>query len=103
MSLWGSVIDPAKAKEYIVPQIEHTLPPDYEAENPDSSTTTKVHPKPTIIPPGDHDQTGGETTKPASSQPTEAPELATSTTSTASNSTGTTMVPTVVEGLTSQL
>lgn len=103
MSLWGSVIDPAKAKEYIVPQIEHTLPPDHEAENPDSSTTTKVHPKPTVIPPGDHDQAGGGTTEPASSQPTKTPEPATSTLSTPSNSTGTTMVPTIDEGLTSQL
>ena len=103
MSLWGSVIDPAKAKEYIVPQIEHTLPPDHDAENPDSSVTTKVLPKPTDHLPGDHDQAEGEATKPAFSQPTKTPESSTSTsTSTTPASTGTIM-PTVDEGLTSQL
>jgi len=102
MSLWGSVIDPAQAKEYIVPHVEHTLPPDNEAENPDSSTT-KVHPKPTDHLPGDHGQAEGEATKPAFPQPTKIPESATSTsTSTTSTSTGT-VVPTVGEGLTSQL
>ena len=105
MSLWGSVIDPAQAKEYIVPQIEHTLPPDHDAENPDSSATTKVPPKPTDHLPGDHDQSEGEATKPAFPQPSETPGPVTSTsssTSTASTPTGTT-VPTVDEGLTSQL
>jgi len=103
MSLWGSVVDPALAKEYIVPQIEHTLPPDHEAENPDTSSTTKVHPKPTDHLPGDHDQASGEATKPAFSQPTRTPESVTST-STSSTSTATgTMVPTVDEGLNSQL
>jgi len=95
MSLWGSVIDPTQAKEYIVPQVEHTLPPDYEAENPDLSTTTKVLPKPTDHLPGDHDQASGEASKPAFSQPTKAPKPMTSTsTSTTSTATGTT-VPTV--------
>lgn len=103
ISLWGSVIDPAQAKEYIVPQVEHTLPPDYEAENPDLSTTTKVLPKPTDHLPGDHDQAEGEASKPAFSQPTKAPKPGTSTsTSTTSTVTGTT-VPTVDEGLTSPL
>ena len=102
MSLWGSVIDPAGAKEYIVPQIEHTLPPDHDAENPDSSATTRVHPKPTDHLPGDHDQAEGEATKPAFSHPTRTPEPVTSTTSTTPTSTGT-MIPTVDEGLTSQL
>ena len=102
MSLWGSVIDPAQAKEYIVPQIEHTLPPDYEAENPDLPYTTKVLPKPTDHLPGDHDQAEGEATKPAFSQPTKAPEPSTgSSTSMASTPTGS--VPTVDEGLTSPL
>ena len=103
MSLWGSVIDPAQAKEYIVPQVEHTLPPDHDAENPDLSTTTKVLPKPTDHLPGDHDQAEGEATKPAFSQPTKAPTPVT-TTSTSSNSSSTgTTVPTVGEGLTSPL
>lgn len=103
MSLWGSVIDPAQAKEYIVPQVEHTLPPDHEAEGPDLSTTTKVLPKPTDHLPGDHDQAEGEASKPAFSQPTKAPKPATGTsTSTTPNTTGTT-VPTVDEGLTSPL
>jgi kexin len=103
MSLWGSVIDPAEAKEYIVPQVEHTLPPDYEAENPDLSTTTKILPKPTDHLPGDHDQAEGEATKPAFSQPTKLPEPTTGTpTSTTPTATGT-MVPTVDEGLTSPL
>ena len=109
MSLWGSVIDPALAKEYIVPQIEHTLPPDHDAENPDLSTTTKVLPKPTDHLPGDHDQAEGEATKPAFSQPTETPTPATDTpdspsfTSTSTSTSTGTMVPTVDEGLTSQL
>lgn len=102
MSLWGSVIDPAGAKEYIVPQIEHTLPPDHDAENPESSATTKILPKPTDHLPGDHGQAEGEATKPAFSQLTKTPEPATSTTSITSASTGT-MVPTVDEGLSSQL
>jgi kexin len=103
MSLWGSVIDPAQAKEYIVPQIEHTLPPDHEAENPDLSTTTKVLPKPTDHLPGDHDQAEGEATKPAFPQPTESPESATSTSTTTTLTSTGTMVPTVDEGLTSQM
>lgn len=105
MTLWGAVIDPAQAKEYIVPQIEHTLPPDHDADDPDLSTTTKILPKPTDHLPGDHDQTEGEATKPAFPQPTETPEPPTSTftsTSTTSTSTGTT-VPAVDEGLPSQL
>lgn len=103
MSLWGSVIDPALAKEYIVPQVEHTLPPDYEAENPDSSGTTKVLPKPTDHLPGDHDQAEGEATKPAFPEPTKAPgSIINTSTSTILSATGTT-VPTVDEGLTSQL
>jgi len=103
MSLWGSVVDPAQAKEYIVPQIEHTLPPDHEAEAPDLPTTTKVLPKPTDHLPGDHDQAEGEATNPAFSQPTGTPKPATSTsTPTTSTPTGT-VVPTVDEGLTSQL
>ena len=97
MSLWGSVVDPAQAKEYMVPHIEHTLPPDHEAENPDLSVTTKVHPKPTEHLPGDHGQAEGEATKPAFPQPTGSPTSATTSTSTG------TMVPTVDEGLTSQL
>ena len=96
MSLWGSVIDPAKAKEYIVPHVEHTLPPDPEAEDPDLPVTTKVHPKPTDHLPGDHGQAEGEATKPA------FPQHTSTSTSTTSTSTGT-MVPTVDEGLTSQL
>lgn len=103
MSLWGSVIDPTQAKEYIVPQVEHTLPPDHDAENPDMSTTTKVLPKPTDHLPGDHDQAEGEASKPAFSQPTRSPEPVTSTfTSTTSTATGTT-VPAADEGLTSPL
>ena len=103
MSLWGSVIDPARTKEYIVPQVEHTLPPDHEAENPDLSTKTKVLPKPTDHLPGDHDQAEGEASKPAFSQPTKVPTPVTGTsTSMTSTATGTT-VPTVDEGLTSPL
>ena len=101
MSLWGSVIDPAQAKQYIVPHVEHTLPPDHEAENPDLPTTTKILPKPTDHLPGDHDQAEGEASKPAFSQPTKAPNPVTSTPAT-STATGTT-VPTVDEGLTSPL
>jgi len=96
MSFWGSVIDPAKAKEYIVPHVENTLPPDHEAENPDLPVSTKVHPKPTDHLPGDHGQAEGEATKPA------FPQHTSTSTSTTSTSTGT-MVPTVDEGLTSQL
>ena len=103
MSLWGSVIDPALAKEYIVPQIEYTLPPDHDAENPDLSSTTKVLPKPTDHLPSDHDQAEGEATKPAFSQPTETPKPATNTSNSASSTSTGTMVPAVDEGLTSQL
>jgi kexin len=103
MSLWGSVIDPAKAKEYIVPQVEHTLPPDHEAENPDLSTTTKVLPKPTDHLPGDHDQAEGEASKPAFPQPTKVPGPVTGTSTPVIPTPTGTMEPTVGGGLTSQL
>lgn len=103
MSLWGSVIDPALAKEYIVPQIEHTLPQYLGDESPGPSSTTRVLPKPTDHLPGDHGEAEGEATKPAFPQSTETPQLiGTTSTSGTLSSTGT-MVPTVDEGLTSQL
>ena len=68
MALWGSSIDPAKAKNYEVPVIENRLPPTGPSEPlPISSpaTSTKQHTKPTAHLPGDHGIATGENTKPA--------------------------------------
>ncbi|KAJ3529972.1 hypothetical protein NM688_g7777 [Phlebia brevispora] len=63
MTLWGSVIDPALAKQYDVPVLQDTLPPlfgnDGDTSEPEStpvSTTSTQYAKPTEHLPGDHVQ-----------------------------------------------
>ena len=68
MALWGSTIDPAKAKDYEVPIIENRLPPMNSSESvsiPYLTSSTKQHTKPTAHLPGDHGIVTGENTKPA--------------------------------------
>lgn len=77
--LWGSSIDPSKAKKYEVPLVEFLLPP-LEAHPgivtiPTSTVSTKQHSKPTQHLPGDHGIAGGENTKPAFSTPTGTPDV----------------------------
>jgi kexin len=93
MSLWGSTIDPALAKEYVVPLIENQLPP---VLDPEDEVTISVQPSPTrvlskpTLPP-DHGSAEGEGSKPAFGTPSST------TTSTA------TMTPTLDEGWVSQM
>ena len=68
IALWGSTIDPAKAKNYEVPVIEDRLPPILSPESvpvPSPTSSTKQHAKPTAHLPGDHGVVTGENTKPA--------------------------------------
>lgn len=64
MTLWGSVIDPKKAKTYVLPLVDTLLPPLPHLDQ-DTSGTTKSHPKPTAHLPGDHGTAEGENSKPA--------------------------------------
>ncbi|EGO21116.1 hypothetical protein SERLADRAFT_475854, partial [Serpula lacrymans var. lacrymans S7.9] len=67
MMFWGSTIDPAGAKTYILSQSDDLLPSpedEQESEIP-TPTTTKSHPKPTSNLPGDHGTAEGEADKPA--------------------------------------
>ncbi|KAI0077117.1 hypothetical protein K474DRAFT_1662048 [Panus rudis PR-1116 ss-1] len=78
MTLWGSVIDESKVKEYDIPVLDQTLPPllDHH-DSPATPTTTKAHPKPTEHLPPDHGAAEGEAHKPAfpgSSKPEDAVE-----------------------------
>jgi kexin len=70
MSLWGSTIDPAQAKEYVVPLIENQLPPvvNQEETGPQSSPT-KTLTRPTAGLPSDHGAAEGEATRPAFGTP----------------------------------
>jgi len=68
IALWGSSIDPAKAKNYEVPVIDNRLPPIVSPESfpvPSLTSSTKQHTKPTAHLPGDHGIVTGENTKPA--------------------------------------
>jgi kexin len=68
MVLWGSSIDPTKAKNYEVPVIDDRLPPIVPPESipvPSPTSSTKQHAKPTAHLPGDHGVVTGENTKPA--------------------------------------
>ena len=67
MALWGSVVDPAQAKQYEVPILEGTLPPLFPSQDtttPDATATSKTIPKPTAHLPGDHGDAPGENNKP---------------------------------------
>lgn len=66
MTLWGSVADASKAKQWEVPLIDDTLPPTPNPETPSTPTaTSKTHTKPTAHLPGDHGSSEGEAHKPA--------------------------------------
>lgn len=62
--LWGSTIDPLKAKTYVLPIVDKLLPPMPHIDH-DASATTNSHPKPTAHLPGDHGTAEGENSKPA--------------------------------------
>ncbi|TFY82973.1 hypothetical protein EWM64_g1044, partial [Hericium alpestre] len=66
LSLWGSVIDPAQVKEYVISQYEKVLPSVLEGTPTDGepSSSSKAHPKPTEHLPGDHGDAEGEADKP---------------------------------------
>jgi kexin len=92
MSLWGSTIDPHRAKEYEVPLINNQLPPVNEPEDDNSSqpSPTKTLTKPTAGLPEDHGTAEGEADKPAFGS--------VSPTSTATVSPTATLSPTLDEG-----
>ncbi|PPQ71410.1 hypothetical protein CVT24_012228 [Panaeolus cyanescens] len=78
MMLWGSTIDPAKAKKYQVPLVDDLLPPAPAPPRPvlGTASTTAVHPKPTENLPPDHGEAPGENTMPAfPTAPTSTPSL----------------------------
>ncbi|KIJ69114.1 hypothetical protein HYDPIDRAFT_79892 [Hydnomerulius pinastri MD-312] len=67
LMFWGSTIDPAKVKTYILPTNEFLLPAAEESESGEAPTpsSTKAHPKPTSGLPSDHDTAEGEADRPA--------------------------------------
>jgi kexin len=75
LSLWGSSVDPAKAKAFVVPKLDSVFPPLHpdEAENhpvasksiAEAATSAKTKNKPTAALPTDHGLAEGEAHKPA--------------------------------------
>lgn len=76
MTLWGSVIDPAKAQTFVLADPDVPFPPipsstsgsdgqPATTASPSSAASTKVLPKPTAHLPGDHGSAEGEADKPA--------------------------------------
>jgi kexin len=65
--LWGSTINPSKARTYELPMLDTLLPPLQTNVEPPvfTVTSTKTHPKPTAHLPGDHGTAEGENDKPA--------------------------------------
>ena len=64
---WGSTIDPAQAKTYVLPTNDEILPSPEESESGEVPTpsSAKSHPKPTAGLPSDHDTAEGEANRPA--------------------------------------
>lgn len=64
---WGSTIDPAHAKTYVLPSNDAILPSPEESESAEvpSPSSAKSHPKPTAGLPSDHDTAEGEADRPA--------------------------------------
>lgn len=69
MTLWGSVIDPSKAKAFVLADPDVPFPPpsspDDTPSTKPSETTSKTRPRPTEHLPGDHGTAEGEADKPA--------------------------------------
>ena len=66
LMFWGSTIDPAQAKTYVLPTNDEILPSPEESESVEVPTpSTKTHPKPTSGLPSDHDTAEGEADRPA--------------------------------------
>ncbi|KAF8447829.1 peptidase S8/S53 domain-containing protein [Boletus edulis BED1] len=67
LMFWGSTIDPAQAKTYVLPTNDAILPSPEESESVEvpTSSSTKTHPKPTSGLPSDHDTAEGEADRPA--------------------------------------
>lgn len=64
---WGSTIDPAQVKTYVLPTNDAILPSSEEPESAEVPTpsSAKSHPKPTSGLPSDHDTAEGEADRPA--------------------------------------
>ena len=77
MIFWGSTIDVSKAQKYEAIEVEDLLPPPDEpgipGTLPSTTTSMKIHPKPTANLPGDHGVASGEKTKPAFSTANSTP------------------------------
>ncbi|KAG8217632.1 peptidase S8/S53 domain-containing protein [Butyriboletus roseoflavus] len=67
LMFWGSTIDPAQAKTYVLPTNDAILPSSEESESVEVPTpsSAKSHPKPTSGLPSDHDTAEGEADRPA--------------------------------------
>ena len=70
MTLWGSVIDPGKARTFVLTDPDTPFPPpplddDFPALPDPHPTSTKIYAKPTAHLPGDHGSAEGEANKPA--------------------------------------
>lgn len=64
---WGSTVDPAQAKTYLLPTNDVILPSLEDSESVETPTpsVTKTYPKPTSGLPSDHDMAEGEADRPA--------------------------------------
>ncbi|KAF8202344.1 peptidase S8/S53 domain-containing protein [Pholiota molesta] len=76
MALWGTAMDPQKAKKFVEPIVDNALPPSQSPprpviNDPDAPSSTQ-HAKPTDHLPSDHGDATGDNTKPAF--PTDKPQ-----------------------------
>ncbi|KAG2363454.1 peptidase S8/S53 domain-containing protein [Suillus spraguei] len=71
LMFWGSTIDPTVSITYVLPVSEYQLPStaNDDAVNIPTSTSSKLHPKPTSGLPDDHGTAEGEANKPAFPSP----------------------------------
>lgn len=78
MALWGSVIDPMKAKKFEEPVVDNALPAVDDPSRPTidhpDATASTVHAKPTDHLPSDHGHATGENTRPSFPSQTTKPE-----------------------------
>lgn len=69
LALWGSTIDPSKARKFVEPVVDNALPPEDDPDRPviddPDLTATTEHSKPTDFLPHDHGHAPGDNTTPA--------------------------------------